>query len=160
MEVYRYQEADDMIICGDFNARLGNLNDCPLDSVPTRICIDQTSNDQGRKLVNFINETRTCVVNGRVSTDNDDYTSVTAHKGQAVVDYFVVRQSDLSHIIDFTVISCLEVANKRKWGEMLNNKCHLPDHNMVVVTIELSSVIREQLLSKNLGGKDVQRQRI
>ena len=65
IEIYSQVDSDNVYICGDFNARIGNKQDCAeYDDVPKRIPVDMTSNVQGEKLLTFINDIRGCVING------------------------------------------------------------------------------------------------
>ena len=68
-EIYRtISECDCMIVCGDFNARIGNLSDCIIDVdsiIISRSSIDKTTNKQGYDLIEFLQEMRMCTLNGR-----------------------------------------------------------------------------------------------
>ena len=98
-ELFNNEDVDDIYICGDFNARIGKLNDSVMNStVPMCTVLDDTINLQGQKLVNFCNDVNCCVVNGRVTTDQDDFTSLTSYKGKAVVDYHITRCENLKNI--------------------------------------------------------------
>ena len=64
------------LICGDFNARCGNLPDISSDSVPKRAAIDLTVNQAGRELTDTLRALQLCILNGRFSNANDGFTSV------------------------------------------------------------------------------------
>ena len=99
IEMYKNSEVDIVILTGDMNARIGTKKDCSLDGeVKDRIILDTQTNGQGQKLLNFLNDTKTCVLNGHVTPEFDAFTSLTSHKGKAVVDYMVTRISDLNAI--------------------------------------------------------------
>ena len=95
LEVYKHNEVENLIICGDFNARIRTKQDCQYaDNMPSRTAIDLGMNRQGEKLLTFVNDMRGCIINGRINPQSDNYTSTASHKGNAVVDYVVVHQHD------------------------------------------------------------------
>ena len=152
IEVYKYCEADTIIVCGDFNVRIGNKCDA-IDSEVIRKSIDTVSNSQGQKLITFVNDIKGCIVNGRVTSHLDDFTSCTAHKGKAVIDYHMVRQPDLVNVRHMEVLSCVELVNRLNLQTLVSNECCIPDHNMLTMYVEMSHVVREGLLDLNLGNK-------
>ena len=89
--IYTLSDADYFIICGDLNSRIGDEKDYipDVDDVIERKVLDTSRNQHGQNLLEFLLETKFGVVNGRVSPENDAFTSVT-HKGKSVVDYFLV----------------------------------------------------------------------
>ena len=90
IEMYKQNEADLILLCGDFNARIGGKNDCPLnEEIRVRKHLDPTYNQQGLKLIDFLCDTKMCVINGRVTPEADDMTSTTGYRGSAVVDYCI-----------------------------------------------------------------------
>ena len=52
-------------VCGDFNARCGNL-EVEVDGIPNRQITDVMKNSQGEGFVDFLRNTEMCVVNGRI----------------------------------------------------------------------------------------------
>ena len=82
----------DMVILGrDFNARLGNMKDFieGLDEIPPRTVIDETQNEHGKLFNDFLLQSKSCILNGRIEPLKDSFTSI-SHKGRSIVDYFVV----------------------------------------------------------------------
>ena len=104
VEPYKHEQADKLVICGDFNAWIGNLHDALTQELPKRHVIDRIVNLQGQKLINFLCDTKFCIVNGRVNNQND-FISVSAHKGNAVGDYVIVRNPELHHVKDFSIVA-------------------------------------------------------
>ena len=44
----------------------------------------------GEKLIDFVRDMTLCIVNGRVSPEKDNYTSI-SKRGRSVVDYILTR---------------------------------------------------------------------
>jgi hypothetical protein len=88
-QIYLHSDADSLIIAADFNARIGNLSDIlnGLDSIPERRVLDRNINQHGHDCIEFLNDSKLCVLNGRFTDEN--YTSI-SRKGKAVVDYLCV----------------------------------------------------------------------
>ena len=55
-QVYRYNDVDLFIVCGDLNVRLGSLNDTinTVDKLVSRNIIDNTKNKHGESLQEFL----------------------------------------------------------------------------------------------------------
>ena len=117
---------DEIIICGDFNARVGNLSDIPehIDgsdgdlsgilsphiisnaySIPERHTVDQHVNDYGRQLINMCRSIGLCIANGRVSDiiNNKDFTCYKT-VGASVVDYVLCKVESMSLIQKLTLL--------------------------------------------------------
>ena len=80
-------------ICGDFNGRCGYEPDFieGVETVPERDVLDKKRNGHGSQLLDFLVTSACCMLNGRAgSVDESDFTSVSG-KGEAVVDYALVR---------------------------------------------------------------------
>ena len=109
IELYRHNEVDQIFLCGDFNARIGSLDDVEISpNLPERRVIDATVNAQGHKLIEFISDIKGCVINGCITPTKDYFTSVARHKGKAVVDYHITRTSDICNVLDMEVKTSLE----------------------------------------------------
>lgn len=54
--VYQYQAEGDLVLCGDFNSRCGDLDDyiTGVDDVPRRDVIDNSTNRYGELFINFL----------------------------------------------------------------------------------------------------------
>ena len=77
-------------ICGDFIARISNLDDfiAGVDSIPERHIVDFKSNKHGELLCYFLIDSNCCVLNSRNFRKND-YTFL-GPQGASVVDYCIV----------------------------------------------------------------------
>ena len=88
-QLYLNNDADAIFIYGDLNARCGKVIDTLLDDsdIPERHVMDTcTVNLYGEKVIDFVRDMTLCIVNGRVSPEKDNYTSI-SNRGRSVVDY-------------------------------------------------------------------------
>ena len=75
----KYQDKGEYMICGDFNARIGSLNDMSndtLNNLPPRKNIDTTINSHGKQLVDFLRDCNMITLNGRFSNDKNNFTVI------------------------------------------------------------------------------------
>ena len=162
IELYRHSEADQVFVCGDFNTRIGEMDDNVLAGAtsPPQVPLDLTTNLQGTRLINFVNDIKGVVVNGHVTPQRDYFISIACHKGKAVVDYHLCRQTDLSNVTSMAVKSCIELVAEYNLQHLLTDKCHLPDQSLLVMEVETSLCVMEQLCNRNLGSVNVQQTKI
>ena len=123
--VYSYQNEARIIMCGDFNSRVGEATEFieGVDDVTPRNVMDYTSNVNGDLLIEFLVDCGMCLVNGRVG--NVDFTHV-SHRGKSVVPY-----EQLAPISDFCVIRMTDLVN------ILNCRgvTKVPDHSILIWNI-------------------------
>lgn len=66
--VYMFYDENPMVIMGDLNGRLGDRQDfnpmIDIGDIPQRQCIDNTTNRYGDYLIDFLSDSKTCVLNG------------------------------------------------------------------------------------------------
>ncbi len=67
-----------------------------IDSIPRRVAFDDYVNKHGENLLEFLRDSRVCVLHGRINHPNDNFTSVSL-KGKAVVDYIVAPSECLEN---------------------------------------------------------------
>jgi len=134
--IYISESDGPMFICGDFNSRIGDLDDfiCGVDDLPEREIIDFSSNSYGDKLLEFLVESNMCVLNGR-NTSKNDYTSIST-KGCAVVDYCIIPHYNLDCFIDLMVTRSNELVHS------LHNivgtiPASVPDHSVLTWTFQI-----------------------
>lgn len=150
--IYSCSESDFTIVCGDFNARLGDLDDFipDVDDLCSRLSIDSVKNKHGEALIEFLKEVKMCIVNGRVGlANNDDYTCISV-RGRSVVDYFLVPHINLSHCSNFKVLTVSDLLEKYSLQGLISDRCKPPDHSILSLTVTYSQSIvqeREELKS-------------
>jgi hypothetical protein len=68
------------------------------DSIPPRNVLDKSINQHGHDLLEFLNDAKFCVLNGRYHDNN--WTSI-SRRGRAVVDYICVPHDKFTKCISF-----------------------------------------------------------
>ena len=98
-----------MFLLGDFNKRIGDKQDVDHNidpDVPTRSYIDTTFRNAD-KFLDFLRDSRFCVLNGRFNPMLDNYTCYT-NRGHSVVDYICTGYGMLEYVHDFKVVPVSE----------------------------------------------------
>ncbi|XP_060587764.1 uncharacterized protein LOC132743245 [Ruditapes philippinarum] len=144
-QIYVNSESDTIIVAADFNSRIGSLSDIlsELDCIPQRTVLDKTINQHGHAFIEFLNDARFCVLNGRFNINDDNYTSV-SRKGRAVVDYLCVPQDNLHLFEGFKVITVQSIVDAHGLHGLLGERSRLPDHNILITEFNTLS-------SENVG---------
>ena len=143
-QVYQYQNYGKIIICGDFNSRIGEESDYieGVDNIPIRQVIDTTSNKYGNHLLDFLVDCNMCIVNGRVGSN--DFTHV-SHRGCSVVDYVIVPHEQLLASAHFSVHTMSNVINDLK----LQGCTKSSDHSVLVYEIDICNSVAENISEQN-----------
>ena len=126
-EIYTLSEYDSIIVCGDLNSRIGQLKDSisGIDEIPQRQSIDKSTNQHGHTFIEFLNDSKFCVLNGRLCVENDDFTSVST-RGKAVVDYICVPHDCYKNCSNFQVTTPETLVHRHKLQHLLGPRSKLP----------------------------------
>jgi hypothetical protein len=125
--VYSNSDCNMVFFVGDVNARLGELSDYidGVDHLPCRKILDFCKNSHGDAFIDLLLESKLCVLNGRLTADLDNYTSVSP-KGSSVVDYIAVNHEAFDKCKQFQVHLAREAMTN---ANVLHNK--VPDHSIL-----------------------------
>lgn len=146
---YEHNECEVLIYCGDFNARIGNIQDAPLCDVLQRISIDKTFNSHGQALLGFLNDNNCCILNGR---SGDSKFMCTTYNRSSVVDYVITHCDMLKHIVDFKIYCIADLVHNHGLDSQ-STDLPLPDHNLLSVTFRSSGLYVEKIV-KGLGTRE------
>ena len=126
---YMYESCDDLVLFVDYNARIGKLADyiADIDEITPRTAIDYTVNKHGQRFVEFLQEAKIGVVNGRVTPDLDNFTSVSS-KGSAVVDYMLTGYETLPKAESCTVTPMLTLVEDLN----ISHVGRISDHSVMI----------------------------
>jgi hypothetical protein len=138
-QIYRYQnECQVMLLCGDFNSRIGMMLDHieDIDNVPERNVVDTKTNNYGEMFCEFMLSASVCVLNGRNFVHND-FTS----KDAAVVDYFLTPYEQLNKFDKVNVIRTRDLFELAGCVGKYDPSHGIPDHNVIQCELDLSSSV-------------------
>ena len=146
-----------VILCGDFNARTGNLEDfikmdgdnnvydipsCYItDKVHKRHSSDKVIQKFGRKLTQMCIDNNMYILNGRTLGDLQGNPTCLSPQGKSVVDYFVCSQNFMQMILKFHV------------GSLTMFSDHCPIELYIHLPIEKSHVLNNQVKSNVYNNK-------
>ncbi len=128
LDVIRYSKMGDIIICGDLNARVGNLNDFVINDdnshipVPKSYDVDTFSvkrhtqdslyyNEYGRWLIDLCISARLALLNGRCLGDLRGLFTSHQPEGSSVVDYNIVNKDFFNKVRTFSVHSLTDFSD-------------------------------------------------
>lgn len=112
-----------------------------VDDVTKRTSLDTVKNSHGESFIEFLKESKMCIINGRICSTNDDFTSISV-KGKAVV--FAVPYSELKYCKYFDVHSIRDLMTNLK----LKADKSMPDHSIVRcdISTDYAEIIRSQTM--------------
>lgn len=129
---------DAVYICGDLNSRIAELKDySDMDDIPTRTSLDTGVNKHGQAFIDFLKDSKCCVLNGRLNPENDNFTSVSI-RGRAVVDYIVTPHDDLKNCLEFGVYTPSELISRlgNEAVKLLDERSKMPDHSVLCLRFQ------------------------
>jgi hypothetical protein len=135
-EIFTQIEADSVLFCGDLNSRIGELQESieQIDNIQKRTPIDKVKNSHGQDFIDFLRDTKMCVLNGRSNVDNDNYTFV-SNRGISVVDYMFCPQMELDLYQNFRVHLLNDVITRQGLMSHLDAGTYVSDHSVLEVEI-------------------------
>lgn len=154
---YMSNTIDAIFMCGDFNSRIGTIQDVNDDSlnIPTRTSVDNTVNSHGRCLLDFLNDSMCCVLNGRLCEAS--FTCHTA-SGSSTVDYMIVPYDVLDQIESTSVINVENLIHENNYSQLLGEGSSQPDHELLQTTFNITRHIESvKQPGENIAQKRVPR---
>ena len=137
-QAYLLSDVDMFLIGGDLNARINVNGDYieGIDDVPERKIIDESKNKHGDAFLDYLLDSKMCIINGRVNNEADDFTSI-SKKGKAIVDYFFCPHENLTNIAKFKVQTISSLVN-----ELNITPGKLPDHSVLYCVLKTAVSIQ------------------
>ena len=111
-----------------------------MDNIPKQNCLDTSVNSYGHTFLEFLNDSKMCVLNGRFKESEDNFTSVSS-KGKPVVDYICVPHDIFSEFQSFHVISPSSLVAKYNLHDCIGERSRLPDHYLLKCEFRYREVI-------------------
>ena len=143
-QIYLLSDKDAIFVCGDLNSRIGELSDIisDIDGIPRRVVLDKNVNQHGHTFIDFLIDSKMCVLNGRFCNSSDNFTSVST-KGRSVVDFISVPHDCFSFCENFEVISPTSIINNYNMQSLLGERSRVPDHNFLCFTYKYMTDFRD-----------------
>ena len=131
-QIYLFSHLDAIYVCGDVNSRIGGLSDYlnEVDNIPLRHSIDDCVNRHGEAFLEFLLDSKMCVLNGRINPLDDNFTSISM-KGRAVVDYIAVPFDCLGTCLEFKVLPSTQLISNCQCFDLISDRCRVPDHSLL-----------------------------
>ena len=140
--VYINNDCDAVFVCGDFNARIGDIDELSefddIDIVKRHV-IDNTVNQHGHSFIEFLNEAKMCILNGRFGEDDNNFTSVST-RGKAAVDYICVPHETMEQCVNFKVRTARSIIGDGNLVGLLGDRSKAPDHSALIAEFRTSHI--------------------
>ncbi|MDA8001866.1 MAG: endonuclease/exonuclease/phosphatase family protein [Alphaproteobacteria bacterium] len=152
-QIQRFQLEGQVVVCGDFNARCGNLKDHAGDMewVSDRIGVDMVKNDQGELLVECLLSAGLCFVNGRKG--RDDFTCISS-RGCSMVDYCLVPAEELHSITNVRV----QTMSQCEAALCCNEEGYrMPDHSVLAWDLVVGKCVSDSCRGASKGSDSPRR---
>ena len=131
-------------LCGDLNCRISDKDDCisDIDGLVPRIALDAVMNNHGESLLDFLKDSKCCILNGRLCPSKDNFTSISS-KGKAVVDYIITAHDCISTCNEFEVITALQLCDNigAECIDLIGDRCRLPDHSLLSLKFSVEPLL-------------------
>ena len=136
---YQSIYADFVFICGDMNARISDKLDYipEVDEIPKRKNINQSNNNHGDLLIEFLKDAKMCLLNGRLSPHMDNFTCI-SNKGRSVVDYLCTPYECLRFCDMCKVTTPSEAIDKFNLQRLISTRCKMSDHSLISTYVNIS----------------------
>ena len=123
--IYEYNASDCKILCGDLNARIGDMKDfvVGVDNITDRTYSDSVKRGHYKDFIDFLIESKMCIINGRINSELQNFTSI-SKKSSSVIDYMC--DDDLKNCVKFIVHPVIKLLNDLK---LQTDK--VPDHSVL-----------------------------
>lgn len=139
-QVYQYQDMGPYYLCGDFNSRLGELNDCHgEDNIQERDVIDVKSNIYGQYLQEFLLSIQGCILNGRKMKGQNDFTFISSI-GRSVGDYAICPADELDRFDQVEIIRPVQLYDQAGCNTSLSSI--IPDHSFILWEMCVKTAIK------------------
>ena len=128
LDIARYSKLGNIVVCGDLNARVGNLDDFVINDdkghipVPKTYDVDSFSvkrhtqdslyyNEYGRWLIDLCISAKFAILNGRCLGDLRGIFTSHQTEGSSVVDYNIVSKDFFQRVKTFSVLSLTDFSD-------------------------------------------------
>lgn len=98
-------------------------------------------NQHGHELLEFLNDSKLCVLNGRITPETDSFTSI-SRKGKSIVDYICVPHDVLDKCCYFKVFTMQSIIDDHALHGLLGERSTPPDHSVLMTEFQSDNGIQ------------------
>ena len=135
-------KGDAVYICGDMNSRIADLKDyIEGDDITPRTVLDTGVNKHGHAFIEFLKDSKCCVLNGRLNPEKDNFTSISI-RGKAVVDYIATSHDAINRCLEFSVYTPTELVDLvgHEAINLIDERSRLPDHSVLLLRFQATDI--------------------
>lgn len=132
-------KTDSVYICGDLNSRIEDYGGG--DDVSPPVVLDTSVNNHGHTFIDFLKDSKCCILNGRLTPENDNVTAISV-RVKAVVDYIVISHADIKTYLGFNVYTHSELIDRvgPESFNLIGDHSRLPDHSVLCLHFQVGEV--------------------
>lgn len=112
------------------------------DEICERVIFGNICNKHGQSFLEFLNESKFCVLNGRSGDKFVHYTSIST-LGKAVVNYVCVPHDTLENCSDFKILPCNSIIESDILQEYLAARSKVPDHAFLLFDYHFKTRLKD-----------------
>lgn len=133
------------IAIGDFNSRVGDLDDTAggLVQLPERRVVDHGTNAHGHHFITYLSDAGECIVNGRITPHLNAYTNVSIANlgGSSVVDFITSNYDGLQYFKEMRVTPLLHFLDNNNLTSTVRTTGKLGGHAILSAKVNVSDFI-------------------
>ena len=95
------------------------------------LLLDTSKNNHGESFIEFLHDTQMCILNGRISKEDNDYYTFLSTRGKSVVDYIVVPYASLPSCNHFKIYQTNDSIEQFCLSNLLSKTCKAPYHEIL-----------------------------
>lgn len=103
--------------------------------------IDKTCNQHGKSFLEFLNDSRCCILNGRFGEESEEYTFYST-RGHSVVDYICLPLDNFTLCQNFQITKCTDLVERYNLYHRLGERSKIPDHNVLTIDLKVYSQLQ------------------
>ncbi len=144
-QMYLFNDSDQIYLCGDYNGRIGNLTDIvhEIDSLSESKPLDKIVHGHWESLIELMQDAKQCVLNGRLNSENDNYTCISLH-GSFVVDYIITPHDVYYKFQAFHVYTITDMMVACNLASLIGDRYKPSDHSILHVNFNTIDVFNQE----------------
>ena len=107
--------------------------------------MDMNVNKHGHTFMEFLKDSKCCILNGRLNPENNHFTSISV-RGKAVVDYISTSHADMKTWLGFNVYTPSELIDRvgPESFNLISDHSRLANHSVLCLRFQVREVFNTQ----------------